>query len=198
MVVTGLLMVAASIRSPIEPIFFLRTISHRPEALGLAGAAWGFGMLLGSFAAPVLARRISRERLLSGSVAVVGLCVLAASQSPVLAPVLTLWVLAGMGNAVCVVSYQTLLQERTPDALRGRVVAASEGVLDGSLIGGALLAGWIGTAAGARGAFAVSGAVFLAAAALGTRLLGHGEPAVGSAAEETAGSLGYAATPSPS
>jgi MFS family permease len=193
-------MIAASIRAPIEPLFFHRIVSHRPEAHGLAGATWGLGMLIGSFAAPALARRFPRERVLSVCIAVVGLSVLAASRSPSLAPVLALWVVAGVGNALCVVSYQSLLQERTPDALRGRVVAASEGVLDGSLIAGALLAGWLGAAAGGRGAFAVSGAVFLASAALSAKLLGRGQPAAVSTVEdrheEPAGALAYAPAPS--
>ena len=101
---------------------------------------------------------------------------------------------------MCVVSYQTLLQERTPDALRGRVVAASEGVLDASLIAGALLAGWLGSAAGGRGAFAVSGLVFLASAALSAKLLGRGRRVPASTVEdrpeEAAAPLAYAPAPS--
>jgi MFS family permease len=134
-------------------------------------------MLLGSFAAPALARRLPRERLLWISVALVGVSVLVSSRSSVLAPVLGLWVLAGSGNAIAVIAYQSLLQERTPDALRGRVVAASEAVLDTSLIAGALLAGWIGAGAGVRGAFVVSGALFVVAAGFSLLLLGSGEEA---------------------
>jgi len=101
----------------------------------------------------------------------VGAAVLLSSQAGSLNPVLGLWLLAGVGNAVAVISYNSLLQERTPDNFRGRVVAASEAVLDASLIVGALLAGSLGAMLGARGAFALSGAGFLLAAALARALL---------------------------
>jgi MFS family permease len=174
MVVIGLVMVAAAIRTPLEPIFILRTLAERPEALGLAAGAWGLGMVIGSGVAPGLAARVARERMLSGSLLAVGAAVLISSQSRSLEPVLGLFVVAGLGNAVAVISYKSLLQERTPDRLRGRVVAASEAVLDSSLIVGALLAGSLGAAVGTRTAFAISGAIFLFTGVLARLLLGAG------------------------
>jgi hypothetical protein len=41
------------------------------------------------------------------------------------------------------------------------VIAASEALLDFSLLVGALVAGWIGTALGVRGGVAVAGVIFL-------------------------------------
>jgi MFS family permease len=171
MLVIGLVMVAAALRTPLEPLFILRTLGEQPEALGVAGGAWGLGMVIGSGIAPALARRWARERLLAASLVVVGTAVLLSSQAASLNPVLGLWLLAGVGNAVAVISYNSLLQERTPDKFRGRVVAASEAVLDASLIVGALLAGSLGAMLGARGAFALSGMGFLLAAALARALL---------------------------
>ena len=129
-------------------------------------------MVIGSGLAPSLAKRLPRERLLALSLMAVGGAVLATSQANSLNPVLGLWLVAGLGNAVAVISYQSLLQERTPDRLRGRVVAASEAVLDSALIVGALIAGSLGAALGVRGAFAVSGAVFLITALLARTLIG--------------------------
>jgi MFS family permease len=174
MVVIGLVMVAAAIRTPLEPLFILRTLAERPEALGLAAGAWGLGMVIGSGVAPGLATRFPRERMLAGSLVAVGMAVLASSQARALNPVLGLFLVAGLGNAVAVISYKSLLQERTPDRLRGRVVAASEAVLDSSLIVGALLAGSLGAALGTRSAFAVSGAIFLFTGVLARMLLGAG------------------------
>jgi MFS family permease len=184
MVVIGLVMVAAAIRTPLEPIFILRTLAERPEALGLAAGAWGLGMVIGSGVAPGLAARFPRERMLAASLVAVGLAVLTSSQSRTLQPVLGLFMVAGLGNAVAVISYKSLLQERTPDRLRGRVVAASEAVLDSSLIIGALLAGSLGAAVGARSAFALSGAIFLFTGALARVLLGAGSRAESSEAAE--------------
>jgi ENTS family enterobactin (siderophore) exporter len=88
-----------------------------------------------------------------------------------------------------VISYKSLLQEQTPDRLRGRVVAASEAVLDSSLIIGALLAGSLGAAVGTRSAFAISGAIFLFTGALARVLLGAGSRAESSEATEPQGTL---------
>jgi MFS family permease len=169
--ITGLVMMGASIKAPLEPLFVLKTLGQVPASLGLVGGAWGLGMMLGSLAAPAAANRWARERLLGISAAVVGLCVLTASRAAALPPVLFLWLLAGTANAVGTVSYESLLQERTPDSLRGRVMAASEAVLDGTFLVGVSIAGWLGEAAGIRGAFAVSGAVFLATALLSRVLI---------------------------
>lgn len=172
MMIIGLVMVAAALRTPLEPLFILQILKESPAALGLATGAWGLGMVIGSGLAPSLAARWPRERLLSVSLMAVGVAVLASAQASSLNPVLGLWLVAGLGNAVAVISYQSLLQERTPDRLRGRVVAASEAVLDSALILGALLAGSLGGALGVRGAFAVSGAVFLVTAMLARTLIG--------------------------
>jgi MFS family permease len=175
MLIVGLIMVGAAVRTPLEPLFVLRILAENPAALGLATGSWGLGMVIGSGVAPALAARWPRERLLAISLLGVGTAVIGSAQATSLNPVLGLWLIAGLGNAVAVISYQSLLQERTPDRVRGRVVAASEAVLDSSLILGALLAGSLGELVGIRGTFAVSGAVFLLTAALARVLLGRGQ-----------------------
>ena len=165
-------MVAAAVRTPLEPVFILRTLAQRPAALGLAAGAWGMGMVLGSGIAAHAQPPGPRQRMLAGGVALVGVAVVASSAATSLEPVLALFMIAGLGNAVAVISYQSLLQEWTPDRLRGRVVAASEAVLDCSLIIGALMAATLAGLLGVRGGMAASGAGFLVAAVLAGRLLG--------------------------
>jgi MFS family permease len=174
MVVIALVMVAASVRTPLEPVFILHTLAQQPAALGLAAGAWGMGMVLGSGVAPTLCRHWSRQRMLAGAVAVVGVAVAGSSRATSIEPVLGLFAVAGLGNAVAVISYQSLLQEWTPDRLRGRVVAASEAVLDFSLIIGALMAATLAGAFGVRGAMFASGGVFLLAGVLARSMLGPG------------------------
>ena len=176
MVVTGAVMLAAAVRAPLEPMFVLDTLHGGPGALGAVGGAWGLGMVLGSAASPALSHRWARQHLLGLSIGLVGVCGLIASQANAIAPVLALWVLSGTGNAVGTVAYESLLQERTPDAVRGRVVAASEAVLDGSFLVGALAAGWVGTSLGTRPGYALAGAAFLAAGLLSHLLLARGVP----------------------
>lgn len=194
LLVTGTIMFAAAIRNPLEPLFILRVLHADAGALGLPPAVWGLGMLLGSTAAPAAARRWSCERLLAGSVAVVGVMVLFASRSAELSGLLGLWLLAGSGNAVGTIAYQSLLQYRTPDRLRGRIVAASETVLDVAYLAGVTLAGWLGVHAGLRVALAVAGCCFIAAAVLARVLLGKG---VRAAADEPGALLAPAAPLAP-
>ena len=175
LLVTGMIMFAAAIRNPLEPLFVLDVLDADAGALGLPPAVWGLGMLLGSTAAPAAARRWSCERMLVFSVALVGIMVLGASRSMMLSSLLGLWLLAGSGNAIGSIAYQSLLQKRTPDHLRGRIVAASETVLDVAYLAGVTLAGWLGSHMGLRTALAVAGVCFLGAAVVGRVVLGTGQ-----------------------
>jgi MFS family permease len=170
-VVLGFLMIASGIKSPIEPLFVLRALHQPVGSLGLVGGAWGIGMVLGSLAAPTISRRWARERLFGASIAIVGVAILLASRQSTLGPVLLLWVVAGVGNGLGTVSYESLLQERVPDAFRGRVLAASGAVLDGAFIAGAFAAGSLGASFGVRAALVASGALFIGAAALAGALV---------------------------
>jgi predicted MFS family arabinose efflux permease len=172
LIVIGLVMLAASIRSPLEPLFVIRILELPPEALGLVGGVWGLGMVLGSVAAPAAARRWSREWLFAAAIGVVGLAVLGASRASILSSLLLLWLLSGFANGVGSVAYHSLLQERTPDAFRGRVMGASEAVLQGALLAGASASGWFGTHVGVRTTYAVSGFLFLGTALVCRALLG--------------------------
>ena len=174
LLVTGLVMFAAAIRGPLEPLFLLRVLDADVATLGLPAAIWGLGMLLGSSAAPAAAKAWGREHLLTASVAVVGLAVLGASQSQVLSSLLALWLLAGGGNAVGTIAYQSLLQQQTPDRMRGRTMAASEMVLDVAYLAGVSVAGWMGGQLGLRFALAVAGSIFLTAAVCSHLVLGGG------------------------
>lgn len=182
LLVLGFLMIASGIKSPIEPLFVFRALGQPVASLGLVGGAWGVGMVLGSLAAPAISRRWARERLFGASIAIVGVAVLLASRQSTLGPVLLMWVVAGVGNGLGTVSYESLLQERVPDAFRGRVLAASGAVLDGSFIVGAFAAGSLGASFGVRAALGLSGALFIGAAALAGALV---VPARGRQLQET-------------
>ncbi len=172
LIVIGLVMLAASIRSPLEPLFVIRILELPPEALGLVGGVWGLGMVLGSVAAPAAARRWSREWLFAGAIGVVGLAVLGASRASILSSLLLVWLVSGFANGVGSVAYHSLLQERTPDAFRGRVMGASEAVLQGALLAGASTSGWLGTHLGVRTTYAVSGFLLVGTALVCRVLLG--------------------------
>jgi predicted MFS family arabinose efflux permease len=171
LIVTGLAMLAASIKSPLEPLFILRALNGHPQDLGFTEAAWGLGMLLGSIAVPALVRRWRRTNLLHTGFAMIGTCTFAASFATSLFPVLLLWIVGGAGNAFATVCFSTLLQERTPDRLRGRVMASSDAVLNSAIVMGALVSSMMVAAMSVRAAYAAAGALMMGTALLGHRLL---------------------------
>ena len=57
---------------------------------------------------------------------------------------LLLWVVAGVANTLGTVAYETLLQEQTPDHVRGRVFAAVEAAIQAGFLGGVALAALAG------------------------------------------------------
>jgi MFS family permease len=177
LIVVALVLVAAAAKTPLETLFVRdvltedATFAERARVLGLVTTSWGLGMLLGSFAAPALARRWHRERLLRLSIAAVGLAVLLVSRTTEFGTVLIAWLVAGAANSVGNVSYESLLQERTPDEYRGRVFAATEAVLDAAYLGGAAAAAVLASLLPVSAAFAVSAAILFLAAVLARVLL---------------------------
>jgi MFS family permease len=172
----ALVMLGGAIKTPLEPLFVLETLAARPEALGLVGASWGLGMIIGAAVSPEAARRYRRETLLWTAIAVVGVAILTASRMTSLVWVLLLWLIGGAANAIGGIAQETLLQERTPDAVRGRVFAAADALTDGAFLLGAVAAGTLGLVLGIRGALVASGAVALLAAFVSRALLTSGRP----------------------
>lgn len=170
-IISGLAMFAAAMRHPLEPMFIISDLGGVIASVGLAAAAWGLGMLAGSCAVPLLERRCSCVKLMGAGLAAMGVATLAASQVGAVGALCLLWLMGGWGNALLTIAYDTLLQERTPDSLRGRVVAANEAVLDAALVAGLALAGGAAAALGVRGVMATSGALLLLAAVMVPLLL---------------------------
>ena len=93
------------------------------DLVGLITSAFGVGAILGFIIQPRLRRRIGIER--SGTI---GLVVLAAGLGPlVLATTATFaaltMIVAGAGMTLSLTAFTTAIQQRVPDALRGRVMA---------------------------------------------------------------------------
>lgn len=186
MIVIGLVMMAAAVKNPTEPAFVFTRLHGNAQTLGLVTGTWGVGMVLGTLLAPSAVRAWRREQLLTVGILVVGACLLATSRAMTVAPVLMLYLFAGAGNGLGSVCYETMLQERTPDHLRGRVLAACDAVLDAALLAGYALAGVLSHGFGPRAMFAVAGGVFVAAALLSRMLIGPDTEAVVAAEPERA------------
>jgi MFS family permease len=175
LVVLGLIALGAGMKSALEPLFANRTLDGGVAGMGMVNMVWGVGMLAGGFFATAIDRRLGHGPLLTWSTLVAGVCIVLASGSPSMGPVLMLWVFGGVANTLGTVAYETLVQEQTPDAVRGRVFAALEAAAQGGLIAGLGLAALAGAlfdeTVAARGGMAVAGFIFVLAGFASWRLL---------------------------
>ena len=104
----------------------------RAAVLAILTSSWGAGMLVGCFATPSLIRYLPREHLIPLVIALAGACVLYGSRSSDVVGLAALWGVAGAMCGVTNVSYESLLQERTVDAFRGRVISTIEAAQEGA------------------------------------------------------------------
>lgn len=166
LVVLALITLGAGMKQVVEPLFAFKTLDEGTTGVGLVNILWGIGMLVGGFFAVSLDRRLGHGPLLTWTTLAAGACIVLAATSPTLGPVLVLWVLAGVANTLGTVAYETLVQERTPDSVLGRVFAALEAAIQGGYIAGlglAALAAEIFGDGSTRAVLGVSGLMFVAA-----------------------------------
>jgi MFS family permease len=152
---------------------------------GLLTACWGGGTIVGAW----LSRGVDEDRearWIVGFSGLMALTLFGVALSPWFWLIL-IWVAAfGLADGPTQVVEQNLLQRRTPDAVRSRVMGAWEAVMQGALVIALLLGGVIVSAAGPKGAFVFGGVTGVIGAALLLPLLrwlpGHGgaiEPVTG-------------------
>lgn len=131
---------------PIEVVYAIETLDAGDLGYGLLLAAWGVGLVLGSW---VFARlpHLSTRVLVVASTLVIGAGYVGLAAAPGIVLACVASVIGGAGNGVQWVSVLTAVQEALPDALQARVVgllesvgAAAPGV--GFLLGGVLTALW--------------------------------------------------------
>ena len=132
---------------------------------GLITALWGAGTIAGVW----LGRRITEDsegRWMVGCSVLVALTGFGVALSPWFGLVL-FWMFAfGATDGPTQVIEQNLLQRRSPDVVRSRVMGAWETLMHGSLVVALVAGGWIVSALGPRGAYAIGGGTGLVGAAL--------------------------------
>jgi MFS family permease len=132
---------------------------------GLITALWGAGTIAGVW----LGRRITEEsegRWMVGCSVLVALTGFGVALSPWFGLVL-FWMFAfGATDGPTQVIEQNLLQRRSPDVVRSRVMGAWETLMHGSLVVALVAGGWIVSVLGPRGAYAIGGVTGLVGAAL--------------------------------
>lgn len=132
---------------------------------GLLTACWGGGTIAGAW----LSRHVDERREARWIVVCSGLMaitLLGVALSPWFWVIL-LWVAAfGLADGPTQVVEQNLLQRRTPDAIRGRVMGTWEAVMQAVIVIALLLGGAIVAAAGPKSAFVFGGVTGAIGAAL--------------------------------
>jgi MFS family permease len=146
---------------------------------GILVAAWGAGAMAGATLAPLVIRRGGAAVIFAVALLLEGLGIGFATGAPTLIAGVLAFIAGGIGSGWLNVADSLLIAERTPDAVRGRVRAASDAA--GSIaytvslgLGGPLVA-----LAGARGTYLISGIGCVVSgliAVYGLRLVDRAEP----------------------
>jgi predicted MFS family arabinose efflux permease len=123
---------------------------------GLLITFWGAGSVVGSLAGRYLNEDREPGALFLGT-AVIAVTTAAIAVSPWFAPILVIALLSGVGDAIVLVAEQGIQQRRTPDAVRSRVIAASEGLTSIAFVLGFAAAGAVLRAVGPRNVYAIGG-----------------------------------------
>jgi MFS family permease len=128
-------------------------------------ACWGAGSILGGLAGRKVTER-NEPVVLVTSTALCALGTAAVAVSPVFWPVNVAILVAGFGDASLGVANQGMFQRRTPDAVRARVLAAQDALIQITMAISLAVAGLVVALVGARGAYLVGGATALVAVGL--------------------------------
>lgn len=151
--------------------FMDRLFDIGPEGLGIADSLQGLGMLLGSIIVGNLTSRFRLTRLLSGSLALLGLAAGAIGLAPTFVAVLVLLIFVGLSLPPINAAASTLVQTVTPDDLMGRVNSASGTVQSVANLLSMALAATLGDLVGVRTVFVACGLVVLVASGMGWMML---------------------------
>jgi MFS family permease len=166
-IVLGAMVAFAAMDNVAEVFFAKRVLRAGSAGYGGLVAAWTFGIAAGAIltAKAVKASRVAPAILLGAMVG--GAAVLVAAGFPMLPLALAMFAVGGIANGVDLVAMRSLIHQRVPSQLQGRVFSAyyatvNLGQIVALTIGGALL-----ELMGARGAMMVAGAGALAVGVLG-------------------------------
>ena len=157
-----------SMSATAEPFFVTHVLGGGSLAYGVLLSSWTVGMAAGSAG---LAHRVGQAHLAAGGLAAVvlqGLGIAGGALATVLWLALIGFSLGGVAHGVKNVLLRTLIHERAPEALRGRVFAAYNGARNGAELGALVLGGLVVGAFGARTALLLAG---LGPAAIGAACL---------------------------
>lgn len=169
-----LTIVTANATIPAEIFLARETFGAGNVGYGLLAASWGGGMVVGSALVAVLGARFRLVPLYVLSIFATSVAFAGVAFAPTFVLALAAVAIAGCANGVDNVSTDTVLQERVPDALLGRVfsvrfMAFSAGEALAFPVGGLIV-----DAAGARTTYLLAGIATAAAGLLVVAILAAG------------------------
>ncbi|HEX4717881.1 MAG TPA: MFS transporter, partial [Thermoleophilaceae bacterium] len=145
-----------SMSATAEPFFVTDVLGAGSLAYGILLTSWTLGMAAGSAG---LAHRVGRTQLAAAALAAVvlqGIGIAGGALSSVLWMALIGFSFGGAAHGVKNVLLRTLIHERAPESLRGRVFAAYNGARNGSELGALVVGALVVGALGARPALLVA------------------------------------------
>jgi MFS family permease len=124
------------------PIFATDVYGKAESAFGIMVAAVGIGAVIGTLSLATLSNVEKRGMLMMSAILVLGIALVAFSQTKVFELGLVFLALTGVAQMIFMTTNQTIVQLTVPDELRGRVMGIymlSIGMMPlGALLGGAL------------------------------------------------------------
>lgn len=158
--------VVGEVTNVVEVFLVRDALDAGPAAFGLLGAVFAVGAAAGA----VLAGRVGddgrRARLVAACATVLAVVLVVGGVVPTVVLFGVLWLVAGVANGALNVSVSTLVVLRTPETMRGQVIALLSGASRGAALLATVLGGWLGVVLGPRAVFVLSGV-----AALGVSLV---------------------------
>jgi putative MFS transporter len=131
-------------------------------AFGIAVAGWGFGLVLGARRARHCREAAAERRLLIAGMALLATGQLLSGLIPVVAIVVVLFTMAGVGYGASNAAQTLVMQRWAPDAVRARVFGAVDSVYSTAIGVAMASAGVLLALLGARGVFVLGGLIALA------------------------------------
>lgn len=158
-----LTMLTINLTAPAEVFLARKTFGAGDAGYGLLVGVWGGGMVLGSALTVVLGKRISPVSLYFVSIFVAALALAGTALAPMFGLALVALTVAGIANGIDDVTASTVLQERVPNALLGRVFSLNFFGLSVGEVFAYLVGGTVVDATGPRFTYLLAGAATLAA-----------------------------------
>ncbi len=157
-------------------LFVVRDLGASEADVGVLRGVQAIGSLAGGVLLTAAIRRTDPGRLLSVSLAVIGVLSLLTWNGPrvttAFAVYVALFVAVGGPALTTMTGLLTLIQTHAAPAVRGRVLSTVFAVLGGVQAVGMMVAGLVGTGAGLTAALEVQGGLYLTAALVARRLAG--------------------------